>query len=170
MHTLLAKRTLSRSATLLGLALLSACGKSHQPLVDNLIEGMTDKEAIAAMGAAGPAFHVVAEMSLPKGDPRPPHGVKVMNADKVLCMGQVSDISLSFYLKELHTVSCYPKDVNAMIDALIKAEVISTRGRDFSVVRDGIAIDSHEIDGRWCVSFVSERLSAKERAWNLRYS
>ena len=157
-------------AALLGLTLLSACGRAPQRLVDNLIEGMTESEAMQAMGAAKPAFHVVAEMSLPKGDPRPPHSVKVVNADHVMCVGQLSDMSLSFYLKELHTVSCYPKNVDAMIDALIKADVISTRGRDFSVVRAGIAIDSHEIDGRWCVSFVSERLSAKERRWNLRYS
>jgi hypothetical protein len=158
------------SSAVFGLALLSACGRAPQPLVDNLIEGMDEQQVMMAMGVAKSAFRVVAETSLPKGDPRPPHSVRVVNADRVLCVGQLSDMSLSFYLEQLNTVVCYPKDVEAMIDALIKASLISTRGREFSVVRAGIAIDSHEIDGRWCVSFISERLSAKERRWNLRYS
>jgi hypothetical protein len=161
---------LLRCSAMLGLALLCACARAPQPLVDNLIEGMDEQEVMKALGASKSAFHVVADVSLPKGDRRPPYSVKVVNADRVLCVGQLSDMSLSFYLKELHTVSCYPKDVDAMVDALIKAALISTRSREFSVVRGGVSIDSHEIDGRWCVSFVSERLSAKERRWNLRYS
>jgi hypothetical protein len=154
-----------------GLALLlSGCMRSPPTLVDNLIEGMTEREAIVATGVAQSAFRVVAETNLREGDPRPPYSLKVLRADRVLCVGQLSEVSLSFYVKKLHIVSCYPKDVDAMIDALIKASVISTRGRDFSVARSGVAISSHEIDGRWCVTFVSERLSAEERRWNMRYS
>jgi hypothetical protein len=162
-------KLLSTSAVL-ALALLVACVRTPQPLVDNLIEGMTEMEAMIAMGAAKSAFRVVSETALPKGDPRPPNSMKIVNADRVPCVGQLSDMSLSFYVGQLHTVVCYPKDIDAMVDALIKATLINTRGREFSVVRAGIAINSHEIDGRWCVSFVSERVSAKERRWNLRYS
>jgi hypothetical protein len=163
-------RNLVTTSAVLVVALCGACSRPSQPLVDNLIEGMNEQEAMLAMGDARSAFRVIAETALNKDDPRPPYRVKVVGGDGVPCVGQVSEMSLAFYLERLHVVTCYPKDVDAMVDALIKAAVISTRGRDFSVVRSGVVISSHEIDGRWCVSFVSERLSAEERRWNRRYS
>ena len=149
--------------------LLAGCGKA-QPLVDNLLEGMPEHEVMQALKLPKGGFRVVAETGLVKGDPRPPYSVKVIRAEGVTCAGQVSDVSLSFYLKQLHVVSCYPQNVDAMIDALIKAGYITTRGREFSAVHDGIAVSSTEIDGRWCVSFSSERLTADQRRWNRRYS
>lgn len=156
--------------TVAGLASLAACGKSQQLLVDNLVEGMPEHEALQAMRPPKGAFRVVAETELRKGDPRPPYSLKVIRAEGVRCAGQVSDVSLSFYLKQLHVVSCFPKDVDAMIDALLKAGYINGRDREFNVLRGGVAISSTEIDGRWCVSFSSERLTADQRRWNLRYS
>jgi hypothetical protein len=156
-------------AAVTSVLLLGACGRG-QPLVDNLVEGMQEQEVLQAMHPPKGAFHVVAETSLRKGDPRPPYSVKIIRAEGVLCAGQTSDVSLSFYLKKLHVVSCYPKNVDAMIDALLKAGYITTRGREFNVQREGVAISSTEIDGRWCVSFSSERLTADQRRWNLRYS
>ena len=155
-------------AAITSVLLLAGCGA--QPLVDNLVEGMHEQEVLDVMRVPNGSFHVVAETELRKGDPRPPYSVKIIRAEGVLCAGQTSDVALSFYLKKLHVVSCYPKNVDAMIDALLKAGYITTKGREFSVQRKGVAISSTEIDGRWCVSFSSERLTADQRRWNLRYS
>jgi len=157
------------AAAVAALLNLSGCG-SRQPLVDNLLEGMKEQEVMQAMHSSPGKFRVVAETGLVKNDPRPPYSVKVIRAEGVLCAGQLSDISLSFYLKQLHVVSCYPKDVDAMIEALLKAGYITTRGREFDVLLDGVAVSSTEIDGRWCVSFSSKRLTDDQRRWNLRYS
>jgi hypothetical protein len=161
------------SALLLSAAaivLLGGCTRSRETLVDNLHEGMHEQEVIQAMHQPPGAFRVVAETQLRKHDPRPPYSIRVLRAEGVQCAGQLSDVSLSFYLKQLHVVSCYPRNVDAMIDALIQAGYISTRGREFSVVRNGVSVSSAEIDGQWCVTFASERLTSDQRRWNMRYS
>jgi hypothetical protein len=139
-------------------------------LVDNLIEGMREPDVIAALGRSKQQFHVVYETSLPQGDARPPYSEKTISTTGVNCFGQPSDVSLSFYQAELREVTCYPKDVGAMVDALIRTGAVAEGRRDFSITRNGVAIRGSETDGRWGVTFTSVRLTEDQRRWVAKYS
>lgn len=152
------------------LLLTAACSRAPAPLVDDLIEGMKESEVVAALGAQKTKFHVVYQTSLPKGDPRPPYSEKTISAGSVSCAGQLSEVSITFYLDQLSEITCYPSNVDALIDSLVRAGVIESKEREFDVVRGGVAVHGSQVDGRWGVTFSSKRLTAEQRSWIAKYS
>lgn len=150
---------------LVAFILLAACSLAPSPLIDDLIEGMHESDAVAVLGLQRAAFQVLHETSVPKGDPRSPYSEKTIAAAAALCAGQPSEILLSFYLDQLREVTCFPNDVRAMSAALKSRGVIDRDERTFSYERGGIVIRGNENGGRWGVTFSSQRITAAQRNW-----
>jgi hypothetical protein len=163
--------TLRRIAWLLTATLCAVgCSRTPPSMVDNLAEGMNESTAMSALGISGTQTHVIYQLSLPKGDTRPPYSEKVISIDGAQCAGDQAQITLSFYLDQLMTVTCYPKDAEHMIHSLTAKYRVTEQSGKFSVVMNGVSIQGGVVNGRWAVTYSSKRLLAEQEAWVAKYS
>ena len=163
--------TLSRlAAAIFIVVLVGACSRSPAPLVNGLIEGMDESTVIAKLGVPKTAVRVVYETTLPKGDSRPPYSEKTISVIGGSCDGQPAEMSISFYLGQLQEITCYPQDVDAMLQDLAKAGIIEGGKRAFKVIHGDVSVRGGESDGRWGVTFSSERLTDQQQSWIAKYS
>jgi len=157
------------AAAIFIVVLVGACSRSPAPLVNGLVEGMDESTVIAKLGVPKTAVRVVYETTLPKGDSRPPYSEKTI-AVIGSCEGQPAEMSISFYLGQLQEITCYPQDVDAMLQELAKAGIIEAGKRAFKVTHGDVSVFGGESDGRWGVTFSSERLTDQQQSWIAKYS
>ncbi len=150
--------------------LLAACSRVDVLLVDGLRGGLTEGEAISRLKVAPGAVHVVFQTFLPKGDPRPPNSEREIAAS-ANCLGQASEVHLSFINNQLMQVTCYSQNPGAAVQALVKDGRLKKPDKEFDVTEGGTRIQGeNEYDKRWRVTFTSVSLSNKQRDWVSKYS
>jgi hypothetical protein len=162
--------TTMKSLLLLTLSLIAGCARQPPQFIDGLREGMQESQALAALHVKATASHVLAEYSLPAGDKRPPYRERVLSIGEAECAGQKAEVWLSFYLEQLREVTCYPRDVSAMMASLRQRGVVETSKPDFEITRGGATVRGSAVGGRWGVTFSSKRLTREQQNWVKKYS
>jgi hypothetical protein len=150
---------LAAAVFIVGLA--GACARSLAPLVNGLVEGMDESAVIAKLGVPTAAVRVVHETTLPKRGSRPPYSEKTIAVIDGSCEGQPAD---------LREITRYPQDTEAMLQELVKTGIIEAGKRAFKVTRGDVSVFGGESDGRWGVTFSSERLTDQQQSWIAKYS
>lgn len=131
---------------------------------------MHPAEAAAALQVEEASLKVIWETKLAPDDKRPPYSEKTLEGQDLSCLDVAADLKLSFYLDQLTSVTCYPKDAKAMHLALKSSGIKEGDSETFELDRGDVLVRGHREADRWAVSFTSKTLDAEQRAWVKRYS
>jgi hypothetical protein len=162
--------SLASVLTTCGIILLVGCSNRSIDIVDGLKEGMSEAATLQELQVAPSNAKILHESVVTKSKERPEYSEKTISIANARCSGVNSEIWLSFFDRGLREVTCYPTNVAAMLESLKRSKVIDGDAPEFNEQRDGTTIRGGEVNGRWGVSFQSDRLTDQQEKWVKEYS